>query len=573
MLPYLVLLRLRFVWVLLILFPAGVFAGDPLHQRIDQAIAAAKPDFARLAASSASDAEFVRRIYLDLTGSIPTADETRAFLKDPSLDKRPALIDRLLNSAEHARHFGTVLDVMLMERLPDKYVPHAPWLAYLRESAAENKPWDQLVREILSSDGADPRNRPTAKFYLERQAEPNLLTRDISRLFLGTNLQCCQCHDHPRIDDYKQAHYYGLFAFLNRSSLVVDKKLNMAVVSEKADGEVSFQSVFDPAKVTKRTGPRLPEGPPLKEPAVEKGKEYVVVPAADTRAVPRFSRRALLGPTLARPDNEQFKRNIANRLWAMMMGRGLIHPLDLDHSANLPSHPALLKLLAEDIAARKFDMRSFLRELALSQTYQRSSEQSSAGNEAEPTNYTVALLKPLTPEQLAWSLMQATGLTDIERAEWSKKLPAKAAAYTGSIHTPFGMAVVALFMETNNKEVTLYARLSPHVAPFVKAFGSLPGQAQEFDARLDQALFLANGPTVRSWLAPRPGNLIDRLARLTNTDALAEELYLSVLTRLPSAEERKEVADFLAARSNDRSMALQDMAWALLASAEFRFNH
>jgi hypothetical protein len=111
------------------------------------------------------------------------------------------------------------------------------------------------------------------------------------------------------------------------------------------------------------------------------------------------------------------------------------------------------------------------------------------------------------------------------------------------------------------------------VTPFVKAFGSVPGQTQEFESRLDQALFLANGPTVRSWLTPRPGNLIDRLARLTNPDALAEELYLSVLTRLPSAEERKEVADFLAARSKDRTTALEDMAWALLASAEFRFNH
>src|SRR5690349_7125142 len=109
---------------------------------------------------------------------------------------------------------------------------------------AENKPWDVLVREILSSDGADSKTRPAAKFYLERLAEPNELTRDISRLFLGTNLTCCQCHDHPRIEDYKQAHFYGIFAFVSRTSLVVDKKLKMAVLSEKADGEVSYQSVF-----------------------------------------------------------------------------------------------------------------------------------------------------------------------------------------------------------------------------------------------------------------------------------------------------------------------------------------
>ncbi|HTU18960.1 MAG TPA: DUF1549 domain-containing protein [Gemmataceae bacterium] len=545
MLPYRSLSHLPFVLGLLAFAPASVFAEVPLHEGIDRAIAAAQPDFAQRAAGPASDAEFLRRIYLDLTGTIPTTKEARAFLKARSPGKRQALIDRLLASPEHARHLATVLDVMLMERRPDKYVPRAEWLEYLRSSAAANKPWDQFVREILSSDGADKKTRPAAKFYLERQAEPNLLTRDISRLFLGTNLQCCQCHDHPRIDDYKQAHYYGLFAFLNRSSLVVDRKRKMAVLSEKADGDVTYQSVFDPAKVTKSTGPRLPEGPPLKEPAVEKGKEYVIAPAKNARSVPKYSRRALLGPTLARADNEQFKRNIANRLWALMMGRGLVHPLDLDHSVNLPSHPKLLKLLTDDIGARKFDMRGFLRELALTQTYQRSSTQKSAGKEPESTSYTVALLKPLTPEQLAWSLMQATGLTDAERQALGK----------------------------NATEAALYARLAKNVTPFVKTFGTESGKAEEFDARLEQALFLANGATVRGWLTPRAGNLIDRLGKLPNTDALAEELYLSVFTRLPSAEERKEVADFLASRAKDRTEALQDMAWALLASAEFRFNH
>jgi hypothetical protein len=202
-------------------------------------------------------------------------------------------------------------------------------------------------------------------------------------------------------------------------------------------------------------------------------------------------------------------------------------------------------MLADDIAARKFDMRGFLRELALSQTYQRSSELHSGSKEAAPTSYTVALLKPLTPEQLAWSIMQATGLTDAERQALGK----------------------------NATEAALNGRLAGNVTPFVRTFGNAPGKPQEFDARLDQALFLANGAMVRGWLNARPGNLLDRLGRLTNVDAIAEELYLSVFTRLPSAEERKEVADFLADHARDRTTALQDMAWALLASAEFRFNH
>jgi hypothetical protein len=527
--------------------PGSVHAQS-LHERIDHAVATALPDFVRRASGPSSDAEFLRRVTLDLTGTIPTAAEARAFLADPSAQKRAALIDRLLAGPEHARHLARVLDVWLMERRPDKHVPHADWLEFLRAGVASNKPWDALVREILSSDGAEPRTRPAAKFFLDRDAEPNLVTRDVGRLFLGVNLQCCQCHDHPRIEDYRQEHYYGLFAFLSRTTVVAvkaDKVAKLSVLGEKADGEVTFQSVFDKAKVTKSTGPRMPNGPALKEPAAVKGSEYVVAPAAGVRPVPRFSRRALLGPELTRADHEPFRRNLANRLWALMMGRGLVHPLDLDHSANPPTHPELLALLGDDVAARKFDVRGFLGELALSQTYQRSSELPPGAAGPDAAHLTSAVLKPLSPEQLAFALLQATGVADAER----KALAGKAS------------------------EAALDARLAPQAAPLVKAFAAPPGTPQGFDATLDQALFLANSPTVRAWLAPRPGSLTDRLAALPSADAIAEELYLSVLTRPPEVEDRREVAAFLAARPKDRVAALQDLAWALLASAEFRFNH
>src|SRR5262249_11474354 len=201
-----------------------------------------------------------------------------------------------------------------------------------------------------------PKTRPMAKFYLDRDSEPNLLTRDISRLFLGMNLQCAQCHDHPLVTDYHQEHYYGLFAFVSRTSVIADTNLKLTVLAEKADGETTFQSVFDPKKVTKSTGPRMPNGPALKEPEVEKGKEYVVAPAKGVRHVPTYSRRARLAPELTAATNTAFARNGANRLWAHMMGRGLVHPLDMDHSTNPPSHPELLVLLTEEFVRSKFDM-------------------------------------------------------------------------------------------------------------------------------------------------------------------------------------------------------------------------
>ncbi len=515
-----------------------------LRARIDEGIAAGRPNFASLAAPMSDDAEFFRRIHLDLTGTLPTAADARSFLADTIADKREKLIDKLLASPEHARHLAHHFDVMLMERRADKHVTKAQWHEYLRASFADNKPWDQLVREIVSADGVDPATRPAAKFYLDRLGEPHLLTRDLSRLLLGMNLQCAQCHDHPLIPHYKQDDYYGLFAFLNRSFVFTDPKTKTSVFAEKADGDVTFVSVFDPGKLTKSTGPRMPKLTPIKEPEVEKGKEYEVAPAKDVRPVPKYSRRAQLATHMTAPENVQFRRNIANRLWAMMMGRGLVDPLDRDHPANPPSHPLLLDLLAEDIASHQFDIRGLLREIALSQTYQRSSLPPE-GKEVPSDSFAVALLKPLSPEQFAWSLMQATGFTDAERLALGAKLT----------------------------EPALYAKQSAAATPIIAMFAAPAGQAESFAPTLNQALFVSNGPAIRGLLTARPGNLADRLAKLTDADAIADELWLSVLTRRPSDAERRAIADYLNKRPTDRPAAIADMIWALVASAEFRFNH
>ena len=234
----------------------------------------------------ATDAEFLRRVCLDLAGMIPTSDEARAFLDDPSAYKRQRLIDRLLAGPEYARRMQDVFDVMLMERRDDTHVPATEWQAFLRRAFAENMPYDQLVTEILSADGTDPKTRGAAKFYLDRLADPNLLTRDVGRMFLGRDFQCAQCHDHPLIDDYKQAHYYGIFAFLNRTTLFEDDK-KTSMLAEKADGDVTFTSVFK-KKVTHKTGPRILDGPAVQEPSVPKGAEYLVAPDKEkkVRAIP-----------------------------------------------------------------------------------------------------------------------------------------------------------------------------------------------------------------------------------------------------------------------------------------------
>ncbi len=537
----------RFLLVGMVFIGSGLslHAEEPLHVRIDTLIAAGSTDYARQAAPLASDAEFLRRVYLDLNGTIPTTAEARSFLADADPGKRQKLIDALLARPAYARHMALVFDVVLMERRRDAKVPRAAWEGYLNGVFAENRPYDEFVRELLSADGVDPKQRAAAKFFLDRDFEPNLVTRDIGRLFLGRDMQCAQCHDHPHVSDFKQADYFGILAFLNRSFLFPNATAATAVLAEKADGEVSYTSVFDKSKKQGTTLPRVLGGKPFAETPLPKGKEYQVAPAAKVRPIPAYSRREKLASAITASENPAFARTAANRLWEMMLGRGIVHPVDLDHTANPPSHPALLDLLATEFAAHQFDVKWLLRELALSMTYQRSSEIPAGAMDMPQARFLVANLRPLSAEQLAYASSQATGQTDADRLALGK----------------------------NATVTAVDAKIAARLAPFRKVFAAQPGEAESnLTTTLDQTLFLKFGPTLRTMLPPRAGNLTDRLAKLKSDEAIADELFLSVLTREPSAEERADVASILAT-APDRATAITELVWALLASAEFRFNH
>lgn len=343
--------------------------SPPLHERIDAAI---ESGLVGSPAAPADDATLCRRLYLDLAGRTPSVAEAREYLADPAPDKRARLVDRLLASPEFSRHFSVWLDVSLMERRADKNVPTPEWRKYLFDSVSANKPYDQLVREILSADGADPATRPAAKFYLDRDGEPFALTRDVGRMFFGMDLQCAQCHDHPLVNDYHQEDYHGLLAFLNRTVLFTDAE-NKVSLGEKAEGDTAYQSVFDPNQKG-NIGPTLPGGLPLVEPTFPKGEEYLVAPADKVRPVPKHSRRALLAASTTDGKNRAFNRNIANRLWGFLFGRALVEPVDFIHTANPASQPEVLELLADEIVARRYDLRAMLREMALTRAYARSLE-------------------------------------------------------------------------------------------------------------------------------------------------------------------------------------------------------
>ncbi len=355
-----------------LLLGSALAADDParpLHERIDRLV---NTDRVGPPVGLSSDGEFLRRVALDLNGVPPSVEEVRAFIADPSADKRARAIDRLLDSPLFARHWATTLDVMLMERRPAQNVAAEEWHSYLMDAARRNRPFNELVAELLRADGGDMKHRAPARFYLDRESDPNAIARDVGRIFFGRDLQCAQCHNHPLVADYRQSDYQGLLAFFSPGAELVKMEgmKKTTFFPEKAASDVAFDSVFvkDDHHLT---GPRLPGGTELDEPAFAPGDEYKVKPAGFVMPVPRHSRRAMLADLAAGGRNRAFNENVANRLWAMMMGRGLVHPVDLGHPSNPPSQPELLAMLGREIAALEFDVKPFLRELALTRAYQR----------------------------------------------------------------------------------------------------------------------------------------------------------------------------------------------------------
>lgn len=510
-------------------------AEEPLHQQIDSLIGAKRQD---PVAEKTTDAEFLRRIYLDFAGRIPSFEEAGTFLASSAPDRRERLIDQLLASPEYPRRMADAFHVMLMERQGD----NEAWRKYLQDAFAANKPWDQLVREILSPD---PNNESTrfSAFFLTKRLEnygqnpvdhPGLV-RDVGRLFLGIDVQCAQCHDHLFVKDYKQADFQGLFAFLAQASIRSD--VQFPAVSEKPlEKKLQFVSVFD--MEPKETGPRVPGSQEVPIPQFKKGEEFAVLPDKKTKfpGVLKFSPLKVLSEQLPSAENVLFAKNFANRTWWLLMGRGLVHPLDLNHSDNPASHPELLELLAREVVAHKFDLRWLLRELSLTETYQRSTRLPEGVQDVQPDSYRVARERPLSPEQVLASVLQATG----ELATLS----------------------------SDPKELT---RIRER---FAKALGNPPKEPElEYSPSVQAALFLSNDASIQGWLSPRPANLAEQLLQEPDPGKLVDRLFLTVLTRSPHDEERQVLMKHLQKFKDRRPVAARDAIWALIASTEFSLNH
>ncbi len=493
-------------------------------------------------AQPADDATFVRRLYLDLAGRIPTAAERDQFLRDRRRDRREHLVDELLSGPDWPRHMAEVMDVVLMGRRgPDAEAQREKnaWFAFLETVFRENRPWDQVVRELIVARPERAEDRGAAWYLYERKGNAQTMAESVAPVVFGVQIKCAQCHDHMVAREIKQAHYWGLVAAFNRTKNV-DTPAGPGLSESAIGGFVSFANLkkeSQPALMTLFNGRSIAEPWPKEgEKEVDSPEKYLVPPPAEKQpapapAVPRFSRRLALADAVGR-DNPLLARAMVNRVWALVLGRGLVHPVDLMDSKHPPSHPELLDWLSRDFAAHGYDIRRLVRVLVTTRAYQLDSRPR-MGKAVPVDSFAVALEKPLSAEQVYRSLLEVTENTP----------------------DPGGQVAGRPAREIRHAFIRQFPDLFP----------------AEYSATLQQAMFLSNSPLLKALLEPRGDNLTARLIAVEDPRKRAREAIRAVLGRDPDREELKEATRYLDSRKPEPGT--QQLVWALLTSTEFQTNH
>jgi hypothetical protein len=545
--------RVRFVaaaiFSLLALAVPAVAGEKPLRDLIDDEVRAGWSQKKLQPAPPSDDATFLRRVFLDLTGVIPTYDQARAFLDDKSTDKRAKLIDQLLSDPLYARHQADVWDLVLVGRNPpeSRVRDREGFMRFLREQFEKNVAYDKLVAALLLAEGNTvDEGAPVYMMQFARRPEDGIVS--ITQAFLGVQLQCARCHNHP-YEAWKQLDFYGMAAFLARLDVVtVGKQGDMSkfAVGEKAGGEVNFTGPAkdqQPGKKGEPVPPKFLLGEAVTEPPTPKEYQDKAFEENKPPPKPEFSRRDKLVAWLASPANPFFARAAANRFWGQFMGRGIVHPVDDMNSRNKPTHPALLDAMAKQFVDHGFDVKWLVREIVSSQAYQLATD--GPAKDASPLWYERARVRPLAAEELLESWRIATGYD-----EAMKNSPNAAEENKRRFH-----GVTWDYM--------------------MQYFGTPTTGDGDFQGGLSEALYLNNGELDRL-ITRDKGGLIDTLMQQSG-DAKIDRLFLSILTRMPTAAERQRLADYLAsdgADSDDRRRdRLREAAWALMTCSEFRFNH
>ena len=496
-------------------------------------------------AARADDATWLRRIHLDLVGRIPTEEEAARFQRLPARKRRETTVDGLLAHPEHPRHLREMFDVLWMGRPTGNAEAQRRdhrWYEFLETSFRENRPWDAMVRDLILARPAKPEQRGLVQFLYERQNNPQAMAEAVAPLVFGLQIGCAQCHDHMVAREIKQAHYWGMVAAFNRSKNV-DSDAGFGLAESAIGGFVSFANLkkeSQQARLVFFNGRTVDEPWPAEgAKEVDAPDKYRVPPPKNKErppapAEPQFSRRQALAEAVTR-GNPLLARAAVNRVWAMFLGRGLVHPVDLMDSQHAPSHPELLDWLAQDFEHSGYDVRRLIRNLVLSRAYQLDSRPAPGKAPADEA-FARAIEKPLSAEQLARSLILAAG-------PWKADAKSPAAAAT---------------LDPTSLQRAL-------VRDFPNLF------APEYNATLQQALFLSNSPVLESLLQPRPGNLAERLAGLADDPTRVKTAFQAVLGRSPDRDELRASVAYL--QEHPGQGGRSQFLWALLSGAEFQVNH
>jgi len=480
------------------------------------------------------DATFLRRVSLDIAGSIPTLAETEAFLADTNPNKRDELVEALLASPNYADFFANKWSALLKNRRDENSDKTANFAfhSWLRDSLVANKPYDELVTELLGATG-DIVGNPSVAWY-KRVREPETQLEDVAQLFLGVRMKCAQCHHHP-FEKWSQDDYYHLAAFFKQ-------------IGRKATNVPQQDIIFHQRGIAQAENPKSRK---MLKPA-PLGGEPLEIQADDDP-------RLLLAEWMRQPDNPFFAKALVNRYWKHFFKRGLIDPEDDIRDTNPPSNPELLDALAKHFVESGYDLKEIIRTITQSQTYQFSSVPNDA-NLVDQQNYSRYYPRHIPAEVFLDAVNEVTGNVS--------SFP----------DVPVGMKAIALPDNSYNRS-----------SYFLSVFGRPEGQSVCECERVDssnlaQSLHLINSGEIRQMLAAGNGRAALMAANGKTVNENVSELYRVVYSREPRPEELDVAHAYLLERKTEGAdpaadvnvvtpEAYQDLIWALINTKEFRFNH
>lgn len=491
----------------------------------------------------ADDLTLLRRTTLDLAGRVPTSVERDWFMNLPESDRRRSLVDRLMQLPDFDFHQRNWLDETLLPNQPY----NDEFRSYLLTAVQARRSWDTVFREIMKAEVVEGPEKGAGQFLKSRVSELDDLTNDTAILFFGVNISCAKCHDHPLVADWKQDHFYGMQAFFQRTYQTRKAKF----VAERPFGEVKFATVGGESKTAafmfltgEVVADRTPQLADDERKQLEERVRKLEHDDADAEIfVPEFRPRdELVELALHDAKDQFFAKNIVNRVWARLLGTGLVDPPDQMHSGNAPSHAELLEWLTADTVSHRYDLRRLIQGIVLSEAYGRSSEWTSKTEPPAASTFALAQTRSLTPRQLGTSLQVV-------------------------VRSPEQWPPIENTEEWTKQRTDLENQANGWVREFEQ-----PGE--NFQITVDEALFFSNSGRVQDdLLRDSDDRLLGQLKKIEDQKQGIEKLWLAVLNRLPQPDELASAAAWLDRVPDKKDESRKQLLWAILAGPEFRFNH